>query len=114
MKAVPDITDAERWVVEATLRERYGKPVELQLADVELRLDPAVPELTVCPAMVWKEQGCGFVISKVGDQRYRCQFFYSGREQYGTGKAEYDDLLDCVVTVLKLQADQELKRQQNK
>lgn len=114
MSAVPDITDAERWVVEATLNERYGKPVEVQLADVELRLDPAVTTLTVCPAMVWKEQGCGFIISKVGDQRFRCQFFYSAREQYGTGKAEYDDLLECAVAVLKFQADHELKRQQNK
>lgn len=113
MSGVPDITDTELWVVEATLRERYGKAVEVQLADVELRLDPAVPDLTLCPAMVWKEQGAGFVISKVGDNRYRCQFFYSAREQYGTGKAEYDDLLDCVVTLLKLQADYAAKRQQN-
>ena len=113
MSGVPNITDSELWLVEATLKERYGKPVEVQLADVELRLDPAVMELTHCPAMVWKEQGAGFVISKVGDNRFRCQFFYSAREQYGTGKAEYDDLLDCVVTLLKLQADHEAKRQQN-
>ena len=112
MSGVPDITDSELWVVEATLKERYGKAVEVQLADVELRLDPAVTELTVCPAMVWKE-GAGFIISKVGDHRFRCQFFYSAREQYGTGKAEYDDLLECVVAVLKLQADHEAKRQQN-
>jgi len=113
MRDVPDISDSERWVVAATLKERYGKPVEVQLADVELRLDPAVPDLTVCPALVWKEQGAGFVISKVGDNRYRCQFFYSVREQYGTGKAEYDDLLECVVALLKLQADHAAKRQQN-
>ncbi|MHB0985871.1 MAG: hypothetical protein ACYC05_09810 [Sulfuricella sp.] len=113
MRDVPDISDSERWVVESTLKERYGKPVEVQLADVELRLDPAVPDLTVCPALVWKEQGAGFVISKVGDNRYRCQFFYSVREQYGTGKAEYDDLLECVVALLKLQADHAAKRRQN-
>ncbi|MCL4472068.1 MAG: hypothetical protein M1547_13320 [Gammaproteobacteria bacterium] len=113
MRDVPDISDSERWVVESTLKERYGKPVEVQLADVELRLDPAVPDLTVCPALVWKEQGAGFVISKVGDNRYRCQFFYSVREQYGTGKAEYDDLLECVVALLKLQADHASKRRQN-
>ena len=113
MSGVPDITGSERWVVEATLRERYGKPVEVQLADVELRLDPGMPELTSCPAMVWKERGAGFVISKVGDHRFRSQFFYSVREQYGTGKTEYDDLLECVVDLLKLQADHEAQRQQN-
>ncbi|MDD5330173.1 MAG: hypothetical protein PHX38_09225 [Sulfuricella sp.] len=114
MSKIPDITDSELWVVEATLKERYGHAVEVQLADVELRLDFGVPDLTVCPAMVWKERGAGFVISKVGDKRFRCQFFYSVREQYGTGKAEYDDLLECVVALLKLQADHEAKRQQDK
>jgi len=48
----------------------------------------------------------------VGDHRFRCQFFYSVREQYGTGKAEYDDLLECVVALLKLQADHAAQRQQ--
>jgi len=48
MSGVPNITDSELWLVEATLKERYGKPVEVQLADVELRLDPAVMELTHC------------------------------------------------------------------
>ena len=113
MSSIPDFTESERWVVETTLKERYGKAVEVQQADVELRLDPAVPELTVCPALVWKERGAGFVLSKVGDSRFRCQFFYSVREQYGTGKAEYDDLLECVVALLKLQADHETRRQQN-
>ena len=113
MSRIPDFTDSERWVVEATLKERYGKAVEVQQADVELRLDPSVPELTLCPALVWKERGAGFVLSKVGDSRFRCQFFYSVREQYGTGRVEYDDLLECVVALLKLQADHEVQRQQN-
>ena len=113
MSGIPDFTEAERWVVDATLKERYGQAIEVQQADVELRLDPGVPELTLCPALVWKERGAGFVISKAGDNRFRCQFFYSVREQYGTGKAEYDDLLECVVALLKLQADHEAKRQQN-
>ena len=110
MKTVPDFTDTERWVVETTLKERYGKAVEVQAADVELRLDPAVPTLTVCPALVWKEQGAGFVLTKVGDGCYRSQFFYSVREQYGTGREEYDDLLDCLITLLKMQADFAAKR----
>lgn len=113
MSGIPDFTETELWVVDATLKERYGHAVEVQQADVELRLDPGVSELMVCPALVWKEQGAGFVLSKVGDNRFRCQFFYSVREQYGTGKSEYDDLLECVVALLKLQADHEAKRQQN-
>jgi hypothetical protein len=107
---IPDFTDAERWCVETTLLERYGRKVEIEQADIELRLDPVLPLLTVCPALYWKE-GAAFVISKVGDGRFRAQFFYSVREQYGTGREEYDDLADCVVTLLKLQADQEIVRQ---
>ncbi|MDD5241146.1 MAG: hypothetical protein PHG47_05390 [Sulfuricella sp.] len=113
MSSIPDFTETECWVANATLKERYGHAVEVQQADVELRLDPGVPELTACPALVWKERGAGFVVSKVGDNRFRCQFFYSVREQYGTGRSEYDDLLECVVALLKLQADHEAKRQQN-
>jgi len=34
------------------------------------------------------------------------------REQYGTGRQEYDDLSDLVTTLLKLQSDHEAKREQ--
>lgn len=107
----PDFTDAERWLVETTLKERYSRPVTTQLADVELRLDPAMPELTPFPALFWKEDDVGFVISKVGNGRFRCQFFYSVREQYGIGRDEFDDLLDCAVSLLKFQASHAASRQ---
>jgi len=109
-QALPDFTDAERWCVETALLERYGRKVEIEQADIELRLDPALPLLTVCPALYWKE-GAAFFIAKLGDGRFRSQFFYSGREQYGTGREEYDNLAECVVTLLQLQADQDLLRQ---
>src|SRR5574340_374276 len=107
---IPDFTDVERWTVATALHERYGRKIEAEVADVELRLDPVLPELTLCPALFWKEGGCSFLICKTGERRYRSQFFYSVREQYGTGREEYDDLADCVVTLLKLQADHEAKR----
>jgi hypothetical protein len=37
--------------------------------------------------------------------RYRCQFFYSDADQYGTGHDEYTDLQRCVLTLLRVQAD---------
>ena len=49
--SIPDFTDAERWCVETALLERYGRKVEIEQADIELRLDPALPLLTVCPAL---------------------------------------------------------------
>lgn len=110
---IPDIDDAERWVVESALRERYGQRVETQLADVELRLAPGDEQLTACPTFYWEQRGAGFVIAKVADGRYRSMFFYpadADAEQYGTGRAEYGDLLECVVSVLRSQADHEKER----
>ena len=68
---IADFSDADRWVVETALKERYGR-----------RVEPAGSEI---------------------------RFYYSLTEQYGTGR-DFDDLADCVVTTLRLQADQEKDR----
>lgn len=108
---IPDITDSEQWTVQSTLDERWAKDaVRLELVDVEARLDPSDRELTACPAFYWENGDCHFVIIKVAERRYRTQFFYGNREQYGTGKREYDDLAECVVSLLRLQADHESTR----
>jgi hypothetical protein len=105
MSSVPDFGDDEIKVVEDTLQERYRRPVPVQRADVELRLTPEDRELTECPALYWEDGECHFVIAKLGKARYHCQFYYGLHQQYGTGRPEYDDLFDCVTTLLKLQAD---------
>ena len=102
---IPDFTDAEWQLVSQILLERYSRLVPLQSADVELQLDPASETLTTCPSLYWNELGAEFIVSKLADQRYRCQFFYSANEQFGTGRDVYDNLGDCVTTLLQLQAD---------
>ena len=104
---VPDFTEPERELVVALLQERYGKTIPLELADSELRLDPARDDLTVCPTLYWSERGAHFVVCKVGQDRYRCQFFYADADQYGTGHDEYIDLRRCVLTLVRVQADHE-------
>jgi len=104
---VPDFTETEQKLVSALLLKRYARLVLLQLADSELQLDAHSDELTLCPTLYWSERGAQFVVCKVADGRYRSQFFYSETEQYGTGRAEYDDLEDCVVTLLQVQSDHE-------
>lgn len=64
----------------------------MQLADSELQLDELSDELTLCPAIYWAEHGAQFVVCKVAAERFRCQFFYSETEQYGTGHDQYDSL----------------------
>lgn len=104
---IPDYTDAEQKLVSATLFERYGKLVPFQLADSELQLDASSEELALCPTIYWAERGAQFVVCKVAADRYRCQFFYSETEQYGTGHDEYNSLGDCVLTLLQVQSDHE-------
>jgi hypothetical protein len=106
MATIPDITDNEKWIVETTLKERYGRAMEIQLGDADIRPHPADHELTSCPVIYWQgDDGCNFVIFKVGERTYRCQFYYEPYKQMGTGADEYDDLAECAVTLLQAQAD---------
>jgi len=113
MSKVPDFTESELDLIHQTLNERYEKDVEKQLADVEIRLSPADRALTVCPAVFWAEQGANFVLVKSGENEFRCQFYYREQEQLGTGRDIYDELGDCVATLLRVQADHERNRNLN-
>jgi len=104
---ISDFSKEMQEYVAGLLEQRYGKPVDLQLADSELQLDLLSEELTVCPTLYWSERGAQFVVYKVDENRFRCQFFYSPAEQFGTGHDSYDDIEKCVVTLLQVQADHE-------
>ena len=106
MSSIPDITETEEWIVNTTLKERYGNDVpELQYADAEIRLNPADRELTSCPVFLWQADSCHFILFKTGERLYRCQFFFRNYQQFGTGVHEYDDLTECIVSLLQAQAD---------
>jgi len=102
-----DFTDNELKLVNQSLLERYGRVVPVQVADAELQLGGEDDELTVCPTLYWEERGAHFVVFKIGGGRYRGQFFYSETTQYGTGRNSFDNLGDCVVTLLQVQSDHE-------
>ncbi|QLQ34321.1 MAG: hypothetical protein HZT40_21260 [Candidatus Thiothrix singaporensis] len=114
MAKVPDLTDLEKHIIQQTIDERWGKgKVTAEEVEVEIRLSPADRELTACPAMYWEHEDCQFVLAKSGESRYRSQFFYSVKDRFGTGIDEYADLGDCVLYLLRLQADHESERQKN-
>lgn len=104
---ITDFTEAEQKRVSTILFERYGKLVSMQLADSELQLGIDQADLSLCPTIYWNERGAHFVVCKAGESRYRCQFFYSDAEHYGTGREKYDDLGTCVLTLLQVQSDHE-------
>lgn len=106
MTSIPAFTDAEMRLVRATLKERYGRDMPLDEVETEIRLHPADRELTVCPALYWEDEDrCRFVVSKVGTDAFRSMFFWSVKDRFATGREEYDNLGDCVVTTLKMQEE---------
>ena len=109
MPEIADINTTEKWIIETTLKERYGKTIEYQIADADIRLHLSDRETTSCPLLYWEVDECHFTIFKTGEKNYRCQFFYRGYQQYGTGVYEYDDLAECAVSLLQAQADHEAK-----
>ncbi len=103
-------TDNERWVVEDTTRERFGKKIDIEDATTEMRLNRGSIDLTECPALIWEdENGTHFIIVKVDDSRYKAQFYYRGFQMYGTGVEEYDNIADCATNLLQIQADHHAK-----
>lgn len=110
MSNIPDFTESEQALIRTTLKERYGHEVEFELADAEIRLSLADRTLTECPVVFWSQRDANFVIAKSGEKEFRCQFFYRGHEQFGTGRETYDELGDCIVTLLQVQSDHERDR----
>lgn len=113
MSSIADFTEVENNLIADTLRERYGKETDTRLVDVELRIYPDDRELTECPAHYWERDTCHFILAKTGDSDYFSQFFYGNREQFGTGRDRYDDLFNCIITLLQVQADHERDRKMN-
>ncbi len=105
--SISDFTTAEQKLISTQLFKRYGKLIPVQPADSELQLGADPAQLTTCPTVYWAERGAHFVICKVAADHYRCQFFYSDADQYGTGREEYDDLECCMVTLSQVQSDHE-------
>lgn len=106
-----DFTESELKLVSQTLFERYGRMVALQTADAEVQLDPEREDLASCPVVYWEERGAHFVVFKLDSSRFKAQFFYNEATQYGTGKESFDNLGDCLITLLQVQADHEKEMQ---
>lgn len=107
--SIPGFSASDLALVQATLKERFGHDVEVQEVETEVRLSPADRDLTLCPALFWEAEGCAFVVSKTGPAGYRAMFYYSVKDRYATAREEYDNLGDCIITLLK--AQEEIGRQ---
>src|SRR5574340_786727 len=104
------LTDTERRIVSSAVKERYARDVVIEDVETEIRLHGDDRELTLCPGFYWNEEGCHFVLSKTGDSRYRSIFFYRISDHFRIAREEYDDIGDCVTTLMEMQADEEVER----
>lgn len=86
---------------------RYGQPVPLADADVELRLVAGSDALTTVPGAYWNERNVQFVVCKTGERSYRSYFFYGEDEQFRIGEKDYDSIEECARNLLQLQSDHE-------
>jgi hypothetical protein len=111
VRPIKKFTDRECALVNQALAERFGQPMAVQAIEAEIQLNLLAEALTLCPALTWEDNLTHFVIFKTGDSRFRCQFYYTDVEQFGTGQEEYDNLGDCVISLLQVQAEHEAKRQ---
>ncbi len=107
---IPAFVASDLALAHACLKERFGREIEVQEVETEIRLSSGDRELALCPALYWKEDGCAFVLSRTGAAAYRAMFFYSVKDRFGTGQEEYDNLGDCMITLLKVQEDAHAKR----
>lgn len=108
--SINDFTSEELTLIHDTLAGRYGAPIETQQADIEIGVDETDSELTECPAIYWEHKDCHFILAKAADDKFFSQYFYGDDEQFGTGKQFYDDLHNCVITLLQVQANHELNK----
>lgn len=114
MSGIPEFSTADIKLVRSTLQERFGAQVadavEIKEVETEIRLSHADRELTVCPALFWIVGDCAFVLSRTGLAEYRAMFYYSVKDRFGTGRETYDNLGDCVISLLKVQEEEDTRR----
>lgn len=101
---IPDFDQAELDAVRAQLLSRYREAIEPPQAEVELDLT-GIGHLAWYPAPFWSEIGTSFVVLKLGPGGYHPFFYYQTDRQFSTDRDRYDDLDDCVSTLLRMQAD---------
>jgi hypothetical protein len=111
---IAGFTPTERAITLATLKERYGFPVDIACGTAQIALGEESGALTECPVCTWNVADINFVVFKLGASRFRAQFYTADNEQYGVGRSEFDNLGDCVITLLQVQTTHEEERRRLK
>jgi hypothetical protein len=105
MSSIPGFSDSELHHVRGMLTQQVKKDVEIQLSNCGLTLAKNPGQPILCPTVHWNANGANFIVYKTGDSCYKTQFFYTPHEQYGPHAEEYNNLCECVATVMQAQSE---------
>ncbi len=109
MSDIPSFTVLEHKAVQATLAKRWAKgEIDLQIVEVDARDADSKEEAITCPAYYWEYGDYYLLILKTGVNSYRPQFFYQQGEEAGVEKMSFDDIAECTMALLQLQANHSL------
>ncbi len=109
MTDTPSFTVQEHKAVQATLAKRWSKDeIDLQIVEVDARDADSNQDAITCPAYFWEYGDYYLLVLKTGESTYRPQFFYQQGEEAGVEKLEFDDIAECTMALLQLQANHSL------
>jgi hypothetical protein len=109
MSDVADFTNSEQKAVVATLEKRWKNgEVAIQMVDVDVSSADSLLGNLECPAFYWEFGDYHFLLMKTDVNEYRPQFFYQDTEEVGVETLEFDDIAECAMALLQLQANHAL------
>ena len=101
---VNDFSTTELNIIKKAIAGRW-KDINIHLADIDVAIASNDKKSTLCPAVVWETADCTFVIIKTAEFSYKNLFYYLGSQRFDTGIAQYNDLNECVLSLMKAQAN---------
>ena len=98
-------TQSEIDATKKLIDERWkDKDVTVHLADINYEKEGEETSQPY-PALVWEDKHSTFVVLKMGMLAYKSFFYYLKNKRYDTGVLEYNDLQECVTSLMQSQAD---------
>ena len=109
MTDTADFSNQEKLAIRTTLAKRWkSNEIDIQLVDVDVSLSDSALDSIKCPAFYWELDEYRFLLMKTGENKYRPQFFYQDSEEVAAETLEFDDVAECTMALLQLQANHAL------
>ncbi len=100
-----NFTQSEIDATKKIVDERWkDKNITVHLADIDYAKEGDETSQPY-PALVWEDKNTTFIVLKMGMLVYKSFFYYLKNKRYDTGVLEYNDLQECVTSLMQSQAD---------